>query len=288
MRIDERIASGAEPAFSFEFFPPKTDDGVVYLIVALGRAAGADWSPRSCRSPTAPAAPPADRQPSTRVAHQGRPRHRGDGAPHLRRRDRGRAARATLDTMREAGIENVLALRGDPPAGVDATFVDRAEAACARHELIELIRARLRLLPRRRVLSRRCTSQSESTRDRPQAHPRKVDAGASSSSRSCSSTTPFYFALRATARATPGITCPIVPGIMPITNVDQIKRFTEHVRRDDPAGLSRELELRSDDPEAVLQLGVATRRCSAPSCCQRRRPASTSTRSTARLRRGPS
>ena len=35
MRIDERIASGSEPAFSFEFFPPKTDDGEANLADAL-------------------------------------------------------------------------------------------------------------------------------------------------------------------------------------------------------------------------------------------------------------
>ena len=45
---------------------------------------------------------------------------------------------------------------------------------------------------------------------------------------------------------------------MPITNVDQIKRFTEHVRRDDPRrALLRELELRADQPDAVADFGVA-------------------------------
>ena len=39
--------------------------------------------------------------------------------------------RATLDRMRDAGIENVLALRGDPPAGVDASEWTRPTAACA-------------------------------------------------------------------------------------------------------------------------------------------------------------
>src|SRR5215467_12732984 len=42
MRIDERIASGAEPAFSFEFFPPKTDDGEANLNTALGELARLD------------------------------------------------------------------------------------------------------------------------------------------------------------------------------------------------------------------------------------------------------
>ena len=57
---------------------------------------------------------------------------------------------------------------------------------------------------------------------------------------------------------------PIIPGIMPITNYGQIKRFTEMCGATIPAELERELTRRADDPEAVAELGVAyaTLQCS--------------------------
>ena len=54
-----------------------------------------------------------------------------------------------------------------------------------------------------------------------------------------------------------GIDVPIIPGIMPITNVEQIKRFTQMCGASIPPGLLRELELRADQPEAVADFGVA-------------------------------
>ena len=64
----------------------------------------------------------------------------------------------------------------------------------------------------------------------------------------------FEFVARVRAR---GITVPIVPGIMPITNYDQIARFTAQIGATIPAGLRSELESRKDEPEAVAELGVA-------------------------------
>jgi methylenetetrahydrofolate reductase (NADPH) len=57
---------------------------------------------------------------------------------------------------------------------------------------------------------------------------------------------------------------PIVPGIMPITNYGQIRRFTEMCGASIPGELERELNGRADDPEAVAELGVAyaTLQCS--------------------------
>ena len=60
---------------------------------------------------------------------------------------------------------------------------------------------------------------------------------------------------------------------MPITNVEQIKRFTAHVRRDDPARRSMgELEARATTPTPCSSSASPTRRCSAPTCCARGAP----------------
>jgi methylenetetrahydrofolate reductase (NADPH) len=66
----------------------------------------------------------------------------------------------------------------------------------------------------------------------------------------------FYFHFVERTRSI-GITAPIVPGIMPITNFDQIERFTRLCGATIPIRLHLELERRKDDPEAILQLGVA-------------------------------
>jgi len=72
-----------------------------------------------------------------------------------------------------------------------------------------------------------------------------------------------YFNFLARAREA-GIEVPIVPGIMPITNVDQVYRFTAKIGASIPGALRSALESRSGDPAAVLQLGVAwaTLQCS--------------------------
>ena len=66
----------------------------------------------------------------------------------------------------------------------------------------------------------------------------------------------LYFDFVAEARAA-GIDLPIVPGIMPITNLQQIKRFTSMCGASIPPALLAQLELRADDPDAVRELGVA-------------------------------
>ena len=73
----------------------------------------------------------------------------------------------------------------------------------------------------------------------------------------------IYFDFVEEARAA-GIDVPIIPGIMPITNYSQIKRFTDMCGATIPEELERELDGRADDPEAVAELGVAyaTLQCS--------------------------
>ena len=164
--------------------------------------------------------------------------------------------RTTLDHMRDAGIANVLALRGDPPAGVDAREWVAADGGLRySRELIELIRADYDFsvgaacFPEVHLAAESAESDLRYTRE-------KVDAGARFLITQLFFDNQLYYDFVARARDA-GIDVPIIPGIMPITNVAQIRRFTQMCGASIPPGLLRELELRTEQPEAVADFGVA-------------------------------
>ena len=164
--------------------------------------------------------------------------------------------RGVLDRMRDAGIENVLALRGDPPAGVDASEWVAAEGGLRySRELIELIRADYDFavgaacFPEVHLAAETAESDLRYTRE-------KVDAGAKFLITQLFFDNQLYYDFVARARDA-GIDVPIIPGIMPITNAAQIRRFTQMCGASIPPGLLRELELRADQPDAVADFGVA-------------------------------
>src|SRR5690349_6700605 len=255
MRIDERIASGAEPAFSFEFFPPKTDEGEENLAVALAELARLD--PTFVSVTYGAGGTPAQRDKTIDIVSRIKADHGLEAMAHFTCVGASvDQLRSTLDRMREAGIENVLALRGDPPAGVDAKNWVAADGGLRySRELIELIRADYDFaigaacFPEVHLAAESAESDLRYTRE-------KVDAGARFLVTQLFFDNDLYYDFVARARDA-GIDVPIIPGIMPITNVKQVKRFTEMCGATIPPGLLRELELRSDQPDAVADFGVA-------------------------------
>jgi methylenetetrahydrofolate reductase (NADPH) len=256
MRIDERIASGGpEPAFSFEFFPPKTDEGEANLGEALHELARLE--PAFVSVTYGAGGTPAERGKTIDIVSRIKADHGLEAMAHFT--CVGATVdelRAVLDRMREAGIENVLALRGDPPAGVDASEWVAAEGGLRySRELIELIRADYDFavgaacFPEVHLAADSAESDLRYTRE-------KVEAGAKFLITQLFFDNDLYYDFVARARDA-GIDVPIIPGIMPITNVKQVKRFTEMCGATIPPGLLRELELRADQPEAVADFGVA-------------------------------
>ncbi len=169
--------------------------------------------------------------------------------------------RDVLDQMDQAGVENVLALRGDPPRGETEWQVTPGGLRYST-ELAAMIAADYDF-----AIGAACF---------PEGHPEavdmahdlrflkeKVDSGVSFLISQLFFDNELYFTFVEEARAS-GITVPIMPGIMPITNFGQIKRFTDMCGASIPDTLERELEQRADDPEAVTELGVAyaTLQCS--------------------------
>jgi len=251
MRIDE-ILTTPSPCFSFEFFPPKTDEGQRALEGALGelKKDNPDYV-------------------SVTYGAAGSTRDRTVEVTKWIKEDLGVEAMAHLscvgepvDRLREildevaaAGVENVLALRGDPPRG-EVDWKPHPEGLESSVELIELIRARYDF-----CIGATCF---------PEVHPeapdlehdlrytkRKVDAGASFLITQLFFENEDYFRFVERAREF-GIDVPIIAGIMPITNFEQVKRFTTMCGASIPVALFEQLEARQQEgDEAVTELGVA-------------------------------
>src|SRR3954452_3167597 len=253
MRIDERIAGGAEPAFSFEFFPPKTEDGEATLADALHELARLE--PTFVSVTYGAGGTPAQRGKTIDIVSRIKETHGLEAMAHFT--CVGATVdelRATLDRMRDAGIENVLALRGDPPAGETEWSSTEGGLSYSR-ELIELIRSDYEFsigaacFPEVHIHAASAESDLRFTKA-------KVDAGARFLITQLFFDNQVYWDFVARARDI-GIDVPIIPGIMPIGNVAQIKRFTEMCGATLPDRLLRELELRADQPAAVTDFGVA-------------------------------
>jgi methylenetetrahydrofolate reductase (NADPH) len=252
MRIDERLADGG-PCFSFEFFPPKTDKGERNLGRALAELSRLG---PSFVSVTYGAGGSVEQKAKT-----------VDIVSHIKA-DYGLEAmahftcvgattedlRATLDHMRTSGIQNVLALRGDPPAGQDEWTATDGGLSYSR-ELIELIRAEYDF-----AIGAACFPETHIHASNPESDLRyckeKVDAGARFLITQLFFDNAVYYDFVARARDA-GIDVPIIPGIMPVTDLGQLKRFTSMCGATIPDALLSELELRADTPEAVAELGVA-------------------------------
>jgi methylenetetrahydrofolate reductase (NADPH) len=250
MRIDQ-ILEERRPVFSFEFFPPKTDEGQRNLEAALHDlkedqpdyvsvtyGAGGTTRERTVEI-TKWIKEELGLEAMAHLSCVGEPTSR---------------LREILDEIGEAGIDNVLALRGDPPRG-ETEWKAHPEGLHYSTELASLIAADYEY-----CIGAACF---------PEVHPEakdlqsdlrflkeKVEAGASFLITQLFFDNELYFDWVAKAREA-GIGVPIVPGIMPITNYKQIKTITGMCGATIPAELSRELDERADDSEAVAELGTA-------------------------------
>jgi methylenetetrahydrofolate reductase (NADPH) len=257
MRIDD-ILSEQRPVFSFEFFPPKTDEGMENL-----------WRAASELQRDEPAFV------SVTYGAGGSTRDRTITIVKRLKHELGLEAmahftcvgatvdelRMVLDGMRDAGIENVLALRGDPPRGQTEWTATEGGLSYST-ELIELIGSEYDF-----TIGAACFPEVHPAAESPDSDLRylkaKVDAGAKFLITQLFFDNELYFDFVERARGA-GIDVPIIPGIMPVTNFSQIKRFTEMCGATIPSHFECELEARQDDPDAVRDLGVAyaTLQCS--------------------------
>jgi methylenetetrahydrofolate reductase (NADPH) len=250
MRIDDILASQG-PTFSFEFFPPQTPAGELNLYGALADLRTLEPSFVSVTY----GAGGSTRGKTIEIVKRMREQYGLEAMAHFTCVGATvEELRATLDEMRRAGIDNVLALRGDPPAGQELWSKTDGGLEYSR-ELVELIASDYPF-----AIGAACFPETHIHAESPEADLRhlveKVDAGVDFLITQVFFDNSLYFDFVERARAA-GIEVPILPGVMPITRVGQVERMANMCGASIPDGLRRELRARGEDLEAVLDFGVA-------------------------------
>lgn len=250
MRISEVLRS-RRPFFSFEFFPPQDDAGVEDLFATIEKL-----------RPLRPA------YVSITYGAGGSTRARTVDISKRIQNEIGltvmshvtcagasvRELRNLFYDLRSANIENVMALRGDPPRG-SANFVPDPDGLAYATDLVTMLSREFDF-----CIGAACYPEKHPqavSLDEDIAHlAEKVRAGADFLVTQICFDNDTYFRFVDRVR-TAGITVPILPGLWPITNYKQIARIAQLCGSHLQPKLLAELEMRADQPEAVKELGVA-------------------------------
>jgi methylenetetrahydrofolate reductase (NADPH) len=251
------LLGGDEPTFSFEFFPPRTPEGEANFDRALRELAPMGPSFVSVTY----GAGGTTREKTVETVRSIKDEHGLEAMAHFTcvgaTTDE---LRVTLEEIRAAGIENVLALRGDPPRG-QSEWVPSDGGLEFSHQLVGLLREDYDF-----SIAAACFPETHIHAASPEDDLRylkeKVDAGVDYLITQLFFDNELYFDFVERARGI-GIDVPIIPGVMPITGYGQIAKITTMCGATMPEHVLGELDARQDDPEAVAEFGVsyATMQC---------------------------
>jgi methylenetetrahydrofolate reductase (NADPH) len=234
-------------SYSFEFFPPKTDEGVAKLRAAWSQLA--QLKPRFFSVTYGAGGSTRERTLGT-VLEIRQAGH--EAAPHLSCIGSSRAdINATLDLYKSKGIRHIVALRGDLPSGTASS----GELAHA-NELVELIRAHsgdwfhveVACYPE-------FHPQAKSPGDDLAQFKCKVEAGADAAITQYFYNADAYFRFVDECEAL-GLDLPIVPGIMPIANFSQLARFSDACGAEIPRWIRLKLQSFGDDTASIRSFGL--------------------------------
>jgi methylenetetrahydrofolate reductase (NADPH) len=250
VRISEIISQSEQPVFSFEFFPPRSEEGERNLREAIEKLAPLEPSFVSITRRaglTSERTVELTRWMKQELGLEAMSHLTGFGSSP-------EELRATLDRIAEAGIENVLALRGDPPPE-QPDWTPENETLRYASEVIEVIARDYSF-----CIGAACYPEvhveSPDLESEIRALKAKAEAGAGFFITQLFFDNSVYYRFVEEVRAA-GIEQPIIPGLMPITNSQQIERMTALSGATSPMELANQLELRASDPGTVLELGVA-------------------------------
>jgi methylenetetrahydrofolate reductase (NADPH) len=248
MKISQILSQG-RPLFSFEFFPPKDDTAAEQLMETVSdlQTLQPDFVTVTY------GAGGSTRHRTLELVARIKKERSIETAAHLTCVGHSRAEiRSILQELSGRGIENIIALRGDPPKG-QTSFKPHPDGYRFANELAQEV-ARMGF----------CFGVAGYPEKHPEAPSlevdiknlkRKVDTGASFVTTQLFFHNGHYFDFVSKARAA-GIGVPIIPGIMPVTNFAQIQRFTALCGATLPQVLETELAAVQDDSEAVTRIGI--------------------------------
>ncbi|KAI8009361.1 putative methylenetetrahydrofolate reductase [Camellia lanceoleosa] len=264
MKVIEKMRE-AEKAdkvvFSFEFFPPKTEDGVENLFERMERMV--IHNPSFCDITWGAGGSTADL--TLEISNRMQNMVCVETMMHLTCTNMPvEKIDHALDSIKSNGIQNVLALRGDPPHGQDKFVQVQGGFACAL-DLVKHIRSKygdyfgitVAGYPEGHpdVIQSHGLATPEAYRNDLEYLKRKVDAGADLIITQLFYDTDIFLKFVNDCRQI-GINCPIVPGIMPINNYKGFIRMTGFCRTKIPAEVTAALEPIKDNEEAVRAYGI--------------------------------
>ncbi len=251
MKITDQLASG-KPSMSFEVFPPKTD--TAFESVKAATEAIADLHPAYV-SVTYGAGGGTSRY-TLDIARNIKREHGVPTLAHLTCVSSTReTVRARIEDIRAAGIENVMALRGDIPA--DLADADRS--SWPYHHAVELVRE-LRASGADFCIGGACYPEvhpeSPDQREDIRYLKEKVDAGCDFLTTQMFFDNNLYYNFLYKIREA-GITIPVIPGIMPITGANQVERALKLSRSFMPRRFASLVAKFGSNPAAMKQAGIA-------------------------------
>lgn len=256
MKICDILSTG-KPTVSFEFFPPKSDEGFQELFHTI-----------KALQPLQPdyvsvtyGAGGSTRRKTVELVKRIKAEIGIEPMAHLTCVGSTRDEIAEiLDDLRSGGTDNVLPLRGDPPKG-QSQFLAVDGGFSYASELVQFVRSQYEFCLAGACYPEKHPEAADPDQDLDHLK-RKVDAGVDFLITQLFFNNDDFYRFRDRCVAA-GIELPLVAGIMPIRNVKQIKRFANMIGASLPADLLAKIEDVEDDDEAVAQVGTnhAARQC---------------------------
>lgn len=256
MKITE-ILKQNDPTFSFEFFPPKSEEGVAILFETLKEIKKLNPGYISVTY----GAGGGTRERTVEIVKRAKKEIGLESMAHLTCIGHSKEEIITiLNELKDSGIENVIALRGDPPKDWKRPILHQ-DAFRHANELTAFIHSSYPMCiavagyPEGHIESTDKETDWEYLR-------LKVRAGADLIITQLFFDNKDFFIFERRMREK-GVALPIIPGIMPITNYNQLIRFTQTCGAKIPEKIKNELATIKDDQEAVEQYGInhATLQC---------------------------
>ncbi|OGB90168.1 methylenetetrahydrofolate reductase [NAD(P)H] [candidate division WOR-1 bacterium RIFCSPHIGHO2_01_FULL_53_15] len=243
MKVTEAFKKAA-PALSFEFFPPKTPEQEEHLFDVIGKLKA--FKPDFVS--VTYGAMGTTREKTFHWVETIKNKFKIEPVAHLTcvaasKKD----IAGQLDQLDKIGIENILALRGDPPEGT-TEFVPPADGFKFARDLIRLIKEKKPGFCLGAAAFPENTASLAYLKE-------KIEAGAEYAITQLFFDNRYYFEYVEKARKA-GLSIPIVPGLMTITNLKQIKRLTKVCGATIPEPLLKKLEALDGDTEAIHKLGA--------------------------------